>query len=116
MHIDGSSTKYQVNPDFNSGVESAKEQVITLLPSHAERQEEDSKKIESLGLSTLAGGVEDTAGGKTMQNKFLDNQRYRIDARVVKNLKRQKRMKVKDLVEVVIEDLNLHMSLDENQE
>lgn len=60
--------------------------------------------------------MEDTEGGKALQSKFLDNQRYRIDARVVKNLKKQKRMKVKDLIEVVIADLNLQMALDENQE
>lgn len=114
MKIDGTSTKYQVNPDFNLGADSPKEPVISLLPSHADRLEEDSRKIESFGLSTLAGGSEDTTGGQAMQSKFLDNQRYRIDARVVKNLKKQKRMKVKDLIEVVIADLNLQMALDEN--
>ena len=47
-----------------------------------------------------------------MQTKFLDNLRFRIDARIVKNLKIQKKMFVKDLVEVVINDLSMQMTLD----
>lgn len=71
--MDGSSSKYSVNPDFNSGQDTPKEEVISLLASQSERQAEDSKRIEALGLSSLAGGIADTDGGKALQNKFLDN-------------------------------------------
>ena len=67
-----------------------------------------------MGLSTLAGDAEDTQGGKMLQNKFVDNLRHRIDARIVKNLKKQKKMYIKDLIAAVIADLNLQMVLDQN--
>jgi len=70
-----------------------------------------------MGLSALTGdATEDTQAGQILQKKFADNLKHRIDARIVKNLKRTKRMKIKDLVEQVIGDLNLQMVLDQNQE
>ena len=57
------------------------------MKSDAQKLEEDTKKIESLGLSSLAGGKEDSESSENLQTKFLDNLRFRIDARIVKNLK-----------------------------
>ena len=46
----------------------------------------------------------------------METLRFRIDSRVVKNLKLQKKMLITNLVETVIHDLQMQMNMAQNAE
>ena len=74
--------------------------------------------LEALNLGELASsgsGPTDAANSASnLQNKFMETLKYRIDARIVKNLKGRKAMKLSDLIELVIGDLQMQIQLPQN--
>ena len=46
----------------------------------------------------------------------METLKYRIDSRIIKNLKGKKAMKITDLVELVISDLQQQVHMPQNQE
>lgn len=103
-----SSNKFMINENFNS---SPKLKQIALLPDPLELQNQDAAALEALNLGELAssgGGLAEAANSASnLQNKFMETLKYRIDARIVKNLKGRKAMKLSDLIELVISDLQM---------
>lgn len=51
-----------------------------------------------------------------MQLKFQETLKYRIDSRVIKHLKQKKHMKLDELVEQVLFDLQMQLNMPQNQE
>lgn len=84
-------SKYQVNPDFNKDQRS---EFISFLPSVEDLKQQDSKKIESLNLSSISGDGDDSnTTDKHLQTKFMETLKFRIDSRIIKHLKHKKTMK-----------------------
>ena len=46
----------------------------------------------------------------------METLKFRIDSRIVKTLKLKKKLKLEDLVEIVIHDLSLQVQMAQNQE
>jgi hypothetical protein len=100
--------KFMINENFNS---SPKLKQIALLPDPLELQNQDVVALEALNLGELAssgsGLTEAANSASNLQNKFMETLKYRIDARIVKHLKGRKAMKLSDLIELVISDLQM---------
>ena len=82
-----------------------------MLPDPLDLQNQDALALEALNLGELAssatGQNDPSTNASNLQNKFMETLKYRIDARIVKNLKGQKGMKLSDLVDRVINDLQM---------
>lgn len=84
--------KFMINEEFNSQTPKLKE--ISLLPDPNAVLVQDTKALEALNLAELSSsrsGPNDPAQAATnLQNKFMETLKYRIDSRILKNLKGRK--------------------------
>jgi hypothetical protein len=63
-------------------------------------QLEDLKHLESLNLSSISGDASlEHSSTELLQQKFMETLKFRIDSRIIKNLKMKKSMKMADLIE-----------------
>lgn len=116
-----------INENFNSSVSSGtfdsmaidqkKQKYINLVYPTAEIiEKQDVEGIEKLGLSALAGDQKQGTMIGSDQIQFVENLKFRIDARIVKNLKDKKKMLMSEMLETVVVDLGMHMTLPSSKE
>jgi hypothetical protein len=91
-----SSSKYFINENFNEEHLS----YVSLMPSIRDLQLEDAKTLESLNLSSISGDASiEHSSTELLQQKFMETLKFRIDSRIIKNLKHKKTMKIAELID-----------------
>lgn len=117
--------KYILNEHFNadsskesssrhtSAAEQKKQKYIDLMyPTKTISEQADETKIKKLGLDAIAGDKNHgSTEGDANQAVFVENLRFRIDARICKNLKDYKKMTITEMQNKVVVDLGMHMTL-----
>lgn len=107
-------TKYMLNENFNKGEK--RRHIDLSYPTAQARQTLELEKYKALGLESIIDeqrGSEETTKNQAI---FVENLRHRIDARIVKNLKDNKKMSMREMLDKVMIDLGLHMTMPSAQE
>ena len=122
MVKDEQSGKYAINAEFNQEGAAS----VSFLPTADELLATDEARVAAFNfqeLSARADAALGTAEGTTAsaaQTKFAETLKFRIDARVIKHLKHQKKMKLDELIDLVMVELqmqvHIHMNHDQLKE
>ena len=103
-----------INEHFNK--EEKRQYVDMSYPTAEARQNSVLEKYKSLSLEGIVDEKKGPEEGTKNQAIFVENLRHRIDARIVKNLKDNKKMAMREMLDKVMIDLGLHMTMPTAQE
>ena len=102
-------TKYMINENYNKTERAT--HIDLSYPTADAKASMELEKYKALGLETIVYEQKEVEEGAKNQAIFVENLRHRIDARVVKNLKDNKKMSLRDMLDKVMVDLGLHMTM-----
>jgi hypothetical protein len=107
-------TKYMINENYNKAERAT--HIDLSYPTADAKASMELEKYKALGLETIVYEQKEVEDGSKNQAIFVENLRHRIDARVIKNLKDNKKMSLRDMLDKVMVDLGLHMTMPSAEE